>query len=724
MNRTLKRSFPIIGAGLALLLLAGSAAAQTHYKKLAYPPLRDLQLPKVERVELKNGLVLYLVEDHLLPKVEGFALVRTGGRWVAAEKAGLGTVVAQAMRTGGTEKRKGEDIDRALANVGATVETGMGLESATASVFALKSDLPLALEVLADLLRNPAFPEDKIELAKVQLRTGIARRNDDVGQIADREFNKLLYGADSAYVQQPEYESVANIAREDVVGFHRAGYHPDRTILGLWGDFDSAAVKALVEKNFGDWARSTTAVPALPPAPAAGAATVGFIQKDDINQTNLRVGHLGGRLDDPDYYALNVMAEILGGGLSARLFRRVRSDMGLAYAAFGTWDAEYDYPGRFYIRVDTKSETTVKAAQAVVEEVRLMTAEPVTAEELRVAKEGILNSFVFNFDTTGEIVRRLMTYEYYGYPRDFLDKYKANVEKVTAEDVLRVAQKHLRPEQLVVLAVGRAQDFDQPLATLGAVKPIDITIPPPKAAAAKAAPAATAETEARGKEVLQAAVKGMGGLEALQGIQNQSALLRVRQVTPMGEMALTAKLVVVLPDKVRRDVVTPMGEVTFVSDGKQGWVKHPGGLQDLPAAELDNLRKVRARSPEVLLLDAAAGKRRVQYLETVAVEEQEADVVLVTDESGDAVKLYVERSSGHIVKRQSQGSSPTEGPVEEEILFSDFRPVGALVIPFKQVTLHNGKRAAEAEIQNFEINISVDPALFERPAAEKDENRN
>lgn len=723
MNRTLLRTSRFIWLGLALLVLAGPAAAQTHYKKITYPPLRDLQLPKVERVELKNGLVLYLVEDHLLPKVEGFALVRTGGRWVPAEKAGLGTVVAQSMRTGGTEKRKGEEMDRLLANVGATVETGMGLDSATASVFALTSDLPLALEVLADLLRNPAFPEDKIELAKVQIRTGISRRNDDVGQIADREFNKLLYGADSAYVQQAEYETVANITREDVVGFHRAGYHPDRTILGLWGDFESAAVKALVEKNFGDWARSTAPSPAPPAAPTAGPGIVGFVQKDDVNQTNLRIGHLGGRLDDPDYYALNVMAEILGGGLSARLFRRVRSDMGLAYAAFGTWDAEYDYPGTFYLRVDTKSETTVKAAQAVVEQVRLMATERVTDEELRVAKEGILNSFVFNFDTTGEIVRRLMTYEYHGYPRDFLDKYKANVEKVTAEDVLRVAKKHLRPDQLVILAAGRAQDFDQPLATLGTVKTIDITIPQPKAAA-KAVPAATAETESRGKEILQAAAKAMGGLEALKGIQNQSALLRVRQVTPMGEMALTAKLVVVMPDKVRRDVVTPMGEVTFVSDGKQGWVKHPGGLQDLPAAELENLRRVRARSAEMLLLDAAAGKRKVQYLETVTLEGQEADVVLVTDESGDAVKVFVERSTGHIVKRANPGSSPTEGPVEEEVVFSDFRPVGAVVVPFKQLTLHNGERAVEVEVQSFEFNISVDPALFERPPAGKDENRN
>jgi predicted Zn-dependent peptidase/outer membrane lipoprotein-sorting protein len=726
MNPTLVRSSRRLrlAAALVALGIALPAAAQTHYKKLTYPPLRDLQLPKVERVELKNGLILYLVEDHLLPKVEGYAVVRTGERWVPAAKAGLGAVVAQAMRTGGTEKRKGEEIDRLLANVGATVETGMSRESATATLFALKSDLPLVLDILADLLRNPAFPEDKIELAKVQLRTGIARRNDDVGEIADREFNKLVYGADSPYVSQPEYETVQNISREDVVAFHHAAYYPDRTILGLWGDFDSRTVKALVEQRFGDWARSATPAPALPAAPTTGAGTIGFIQKDDVNQTNLRIGHLGGRLDDPDYYALNVMAEILGGGLSSRLFRRVRSDMGLAYAAFGAWSAEYDYPGTFFVRVDTKSETTVKAAQAVIEQLRLLTSEPVTAEELRVAKEGILNSFVFNFDTTGEIVRRLMTYEYFDYPRDFLDTFKANVEKVTAEDVLRVAKMHLRPDQLMILAVGRAQDFDQPLATLGAVKAIDIAIPQPKPAPAKAMPAATAESEVQGKKILQMAIRGTGGLDALRGIRDESILARVKQVTPQGEIPLTTKFIIVLPDKFRQDVVLPYGEVTLVYDGKGAWQKHPGGLQDLSASQVEELLQARARSWEVLLLDAADGKRQVQYLESAKVEDRDAEVIAVTDASGDVVRLFVDKETGHILRRVNRARSPFEGEVEEETTYSDFRSVAGLAVPFKAVTLQNGELAREQTVQSYEINVGVDPALFERPQVEKNENRN
>ncbi|MGH9862501.1 MAG: M16 family metallopeptidase [Candidatus Acidiferrales bacterium] len=704
----------------SLLASAAPARAQTHYKKLHFPALRDLHLPNVERIELPNGLVLYLVEDHTLPKVEGTVLVRTGARFEPADKVGLASILGQAMRTGGTTTRPGEDIDRLLANVGGSVETSVGTTSATASFFALKADLSLVLDILADLLRNPALPDDKIELAKVQEQTAIARRNDDVGEIADREFGKLLYGPSSPYARHTEYATIASITRSDLVSLHGASFHPNTTLLGLWGDFDAAEAKALVERYFGSWERGEVAALAPPGVASEWQGSVNFIQKDDINQTNWRLGHLGSRFDDPDYYALAVMAEVLGGGLSSRLFRHVRSDLGLAYAVFATWSAEYDYPGTFYLRCDTKSESTVRAAQEVIKEIRGITAAPVTADELRVAKEGILNSFVFNFDTTAKIVRRLMNYEYYGYPRDFLDKFKANIEKVTADDVLRAAQKHLQPDRLVLLAVGRQQDFDQPLSALGSVNTLDITIPEPKPAAA-VLPEATAETSARGQEILATATKAIGGLEALGGLRDQSVLMRIRQVTPQGELPITAKVFVVWPNKIRQDVALPFGVFSIVYDGQRGWQKTPAGTQDMPAAEVENLRQSRARAVEPLLLEASEGKRKVQFLEATRVEDRPVNVIAVTDEKGDTVKLYIEEGSGRIVKKVNQAVSPFEGAVEEETLYSDFRPVGALTVPFKAVTYQNGKLTRESTIQNYEINVGVDPALFlpEKPAEEK-----
>jgi len=720
----------LLGLFLAAFLLLGAlpvhgepvqgepAAAQKPYNKLRYPPLRDLTLPKVERFELANGLVVYLVEDHQLPRVDGTVLVKTGARFEPADKVGLASILGQAMRTGGTATRKGEEIDRLLENSGASVETSVDTDSASASLFTLKENLPQALEILADLLRNPAFPEDKIDLAKVQERSGISRRNDDVGGIADREFAKLVYGAASPYARHTEYATIQNITRDDLVAFHRRYFVPNQAILGLWGDFNTAETRALVERVFGSWPRGEAPALRLPEVPADWQGSVNFIAKDDVNQTNLRLGHLGGRFDDPDFYALNVMTEILGGGLSSRLFRHVRSDLGLAYAAGAAWVAEFDHPGYFFIRVDTKSESTVKAAQETLKEVRRLTEAPVSADELRTAKEGILNSFVFNFDTTGEIVRRLMTYEYFGYPRDFLDKFKANVEKVTADDVLRAAQARLQPDKLVLLAVGRQQDFDQPLSALGAVKTIDIAIPEPKVEAA-GVPAATPESLARGRQVLEAAVRGMGGLEVLKNVRDLTVLSRLIQVTPGGELQLTSKLFVVLPDKFRQDVITPFGELSLAYDGEQGWQKTPQGTRSAPPPVLELLRKSAARTPVRLLREAAEGKRTVQFLETAEVDGHAVEVIQVTDAAGDAVTLFIELVTGNVLKQAFQGMAPGQGPVTEEHLFSDFRPVGGLVIPFKVVVLQDGKKSQERSVDSAEVNIGVDPKLFVREDEKK-----
>ena len=470
----------LLAIAMSLAATPPLVVAQKHWSEISHPPLRDIHVPEVDQIELPNGLKLYLLEDHSLPKIEGMALVRTGDRYEPGNKVGLASIVGQVMRTGGTTRFPGEEIDRKLENAGAVVETGIGTSSASASIFTLKEDLPMTLEILADLLQNPAFPPDRIELSMVQERTAISRRNDDVMSIASREFIQILYGPESPYGRTAEYATLDAITREDIVAFHAKYFHPNETALGLWGDFDTAEVKLLVEEHFGSWERSKVDFPRLPEMSMDWKASVNFIAKDDVNQTNLRIGHLGGRRDDPDYFALQLMSEILGGGFTSRLVKRIRTELGLAYAASASWGAGWDRPGTFFIFCNTKSESTLQAAEEILKEVRRITEEPVSEEELLLAKDSRLNSFAFNFDTTAKIVGRLMTYDYYGYPRDFLESYKANIEKVTTDDILRAARKHIKPDQLIVLAVGREEDFDKPLSTLGVVNTIDIAIPGPK----------------------------------------------------------------------------------------------------------------------------------------------------------------------------------------------------------------------------------------------------
>jgi zinc protease len=687
----------VLGVAFSVAL---PAAAQKHYKDLVYPPLRELVVPPVERVDLPNGLALYLLEDRSLPKIEGLMLVRTGSRLEPKEKVGLTSILGQVLRTGGSTSRSGEEVDRLLENAGASVETQIGVSAGSASVFALKEDLPLVLDILADLVRNPALPEDKIELAKVQERTGIARRNDDVGEIAGREFAKLLYGVDSPYARDPEYATIDAITREDLVAFHRDYFQPNRIRLGLWGDFDSAEVRSLVERHFGTWtkgAKGELPRDPIPPVDAKRGRTVAFVEKDDVNQTQIRIGHLGGRIDDPDYFALSVMAEILGGGFSSRLFQTIRTQRGLAYHASARWGAAYDYPGVFSASSSTKSESTVETIHGIVDEIERISKEPVTEEELRLAKDGILNSFVFNFDGKSEIVGRLMTYDYYGFPRDFLSTYQKSVERVTVEDVRRAAARHLHPEELIVLAVGRDDDFDAPLSTLGEVRTIDIAIPPSPAAEA---PPPGAGDAARGEEVLAKFVASAGE-SAIKGfrIEGESEL-----ETPQGKLPAQFQIDFAAPDRYRESTVLPFGEVVTVVSADSAWASTPRGTQDLNADQKRRAREGLYRHYLGFLWAAANGLVKANALDGAS------DVALEVE--GVSMRGSFDPASGRLLSLTLAGTSLEGVPVEEKREFSGFENG---LYPTEIRISHDGKPAATTRIAKVTLNPGSAPELFSRP---------
>jgi len=469
-------------SALGMCFITSSCAQKyaLHYKELTYPKLGDIEIPKVERVTLANGMQLFLLEDHELPLINISARIRTGSVYEPADKIGLAAITGTVMRTGGTTSKTGDEIDELLEQIAASVETGIGLNSGSASMSVLKEDIDTGLAILADVLMYPAFREDKIQLAKILHRSAIARRNDNVIAIAAREFDKLIYGPESIYARHTEYSTIDNISRDDLVAFHKKFFCPNNMMLAVWGDFDTDEIIKKIEGAFKGWEKADIKLPAVPEVQYEFQPTVNVIRKDDVNQSNIYLGHIGGLRNDPDYFALILMNRVLGSGFTSRLFKNIRSREGLAYSVFGNYSANYDYPGVFYVGCQTKSESTVYAIRAMVEEVRKMTESEVTDEELALARESYLNSFVFNFDTKGEIVNRLMIYEYFGYPTDFLQKTKQNVEKVTKADVLRVAKKHLKPDKVQILAVGRPQDFDEPLSVLGPMREIDITIPPPQ----------------------------------------------------------------------------------------------------------------------------------------------------------------------------------------------------------------------------------------------------
>jgi zinc protease len=481
-ERTMKKQKKLASLMIVLfvsILFGGPLAyAQKSPKdKFIFPPLNPIKMPKVERVKLANGLELFLVEDHEYPTIDLRAMLHAGSVFEPASKVGLASIAGRVLRTGGTTSMTGDQIDKELETMAAYVSTDIGLTSGYIMVSILREDIDRALEILADILMNPAFQEDKINLAKIREKTAISRRNDEASQIASREFEKLIYGQDSPFARQPEYATIEAVTRQDIVDFYHKYFFPNNTIMAVCGDFDPKDMVTKIKKTLGQWPEVEAQAPALPEVNYEYRYTDNYIDKPDVNQSNIMLGHIGGLMDNPDYPALSVMNSILSWD---RMFKKIRTDEGLAYNVWGYYGANYKVPGIFRCEAQTKSESTVYALELMLKELRRIREEEVSGEELARAKDEYLNSFVFNFDSRAKIVNRLMTYAFFGYPLDFMDKIKKGVEKVTKEDVLQVARKYLRPDKVQILVVGKKEDFEQPLATLGEVNVIDITIPPLK----------------------------------------------------------------------------------------------------------------------------------------------------------------------------------------------------------------------------------------------------
>ncbi|MFQ5677548.1 MAG: M16 family metallopeptidase, partial [bacterium] len=259
-----KLTLSLLALTLVALAFSDFSFAQKYYKDITAPKLHDLKIPEVKQVTLDNGMQLFLLEDHELPLINVSARIRTGSIYEPAEKIGLASITGQVMRTGGTKSRTGDEIDEILESIAASVETSIGESSGSASMSVLKKDFDTGLTILADVLMNPEFRQDKIELAKVQERSSIARRNDDVGGIAFREFAKLVYGPESPYARQSEYATIDKITRDDLIAFHKKFYHPNNVMLGIWGDFNSKEIIGEIEAAFKAWPKAEIKFPPKP----------------------------------------------------------------------------------------------------------------------------------------------------------------------------------------------------------------------------------------------------------------------------------------------------------------------------------------------------------------------------------------------------------------------------------------------------------------------------
>jgi zinc protease len=464
----------LVAAVQAPIALAGGAVPGDP-RQMRFPTV-EFNPPEPERLVLDNGIVVYLLEDHELPLITLNAMIRTGTWLDPADKVGLAAMTGALMRMGGSARMSADEVDDELEQMAATISISFGKESGSASLDVLKKDFPRGLQIFADLLRVPAFEASRVELARLQAIEGIRRRQDNPGSVAAREFAKLLYGPAHPSAREGTVESVKAITRDDLVAFHRTTVQPNGIILGVTGDFDKPTMLAMLREMFGDWAKGAVPILSIPDVPPgeASAAAVRFISKD-TSQTHVRMGHLSIKETDPDYVALAIVNDILGGGsFRSRLFNDVRTKRGLAYSVGSAFRAGSHDQGVWYMRAETKLPSTQEVVNRFVANIERLRQEPVSDAELEEAKEAYVNSFVFSFTSAASIVSRFMDLEYDGLPKDWLQQIRDKVVKLTKEDILRAAQKHLHPDRLRLLAVGSGETLQKVLASFGEVKEIKL----------------------------------------------------------------------------------------------------------------------------------------------------------------------------------------------------------------------------------------------------------
>jgi zinc protease len=685
------------------------------WKKVAIPALPAFKPQEPQRIQLKNGMVIFLQVNHELPLISGYARIRGGSRTEPAAKVGLVDIFGDAWRTSGTSKMNGDQMDDYLEARAAKIETDGGSDSTSISFDCLDKDFNDVFGLFTSLLREPDFKDEKIELSKDQVRSSIARRNDSSQGIAGREAAFLAYGKDNPYVRPTQYWTVDAIQKADLAAWHKAHVIPNNVMLGIEGDFDPKQMEATLRKAFDAWPRgATTPEPAIPLTPAKPGIYVA--DKPEVNQSEVRMVELGIDRKNPDYFAVSVFNELFGGGFSSRLFSNLRTKQGLAYSVGGGVGSAFDHQGVTRLSIGTKTNTTAEAIKGLLDQIDELKTNPPTDAELKRAKDSVLNSFIFNFDTPGKVLREQLTYEYYGYPKDFLERYRTEVDKVTLADVNRVAQKYLKKDQLAILVVGKASEVNPTLTAFGPITKLDISIPT-EPGGAKAAPKASAGVgNAEGKALLGKVVQGLGGAEKVKSVTALQVTMSISQVTPMGAMKMEAVAINDYKAKATAGKLqTPQGELTVVATPTVAFIAMGARSQDLPPSQakeqLDELGRdfitVAQHADDPSYTFAAGGTAQVDGKETSVLQVSANDL---------KVTWNVDPQTGHVVRASYDGMTQT-GPAKTEENYSAWKTSDGITLPSHAVRTANGKEVMSYDLSSFSVNPKVDPKMFEKPAS-------
>jgi zinc protease len=431
---------------------------------------QEIQLPPIEKTTLDNGLKVIVIEHHELPVVAFRMVFKTGSASDPSGKAGLADLTAGLLRKG-TESRTATQIAEEIDFVGGSLGAGSGRDATYATCTVLKKHFDVGLDLLSDIILSPTFADDEIERLRKQTLAAIKQQKDDPGSVAEEKFREFLFG-NHPYGQPSEgtETSVAALTKDDIVNFHQTYYVPNNAILAVVGDVKHEDALIKVKAKLSGWKGGQVAAPGYVQPPAIKGYQILLVDKPDLTQTYIRMGHLGVERSNPDYFAVKVMNYILGGGgFSSRMMDEIRSQRGLTYGI----GCNFDYnklQGAYTVSTFTQNDSTAAAIAAIIEQIENFRAAGPSDKELADTKSFYTGYFPLQLETPSQIATEILNVELYDLGEDYLKSYRKNINAVTRADVQRVAQKYLDPKNLKLVVVSKAEDVKASLEPLGSLK--------------------------------------------------------------------------------------------------------------------------------------------------------------------------------------------------------------------------------------------------------------
>ena len=475
-SKTIKSSISYITFLFIALLLTAAAFTATASADSPLPspdkiksPLLHFNLPQAQRVVMENGIVLYILEDHELPLISINALIKTGSMYDPEGKEGVAELTAYVMRTGGTTKLSSTEIDNRFDFLAASPSISMTMESASIDFSFLSTDIDQSLDLLAQILTQPAFEQNKFILARELEIEDLRRLKDDPQRLAFREFNRLVYRNNSRG-RFASMKSLSKIERDDLIIFHKQFFSPDKIMFAVTGDITKELAIKKINQYFGKWKTSGQAskTPDLPQKTIGGLY---YINKE-IPQSTIICGEFSVSKNNPDFYAFTLLDFIIGsGGFPSLIFSAVRNNEGLAYSAGSFYRARPDY-GIFGAYAFTKTQSSFKTLNLINSVLKKAKLNTITSKEIDWAKKSINNGFIFSFLEPRQIALQQMKLEYDQLPEDYLLSYRDKIENVKNQDISRVAAKYLDENNRVFLILGDTKSFGE--SPIGIGKPIVI----------------------------------------------------------------------------------------------------------------------------------------------------------------------------------------------------------------------------------------------------------